>query len=89
LADLVKGYTRIETDIQVQPTTTIRGAAGLEWNTRPGRYLQAGTELSISVRTAVPLPEMKGDFPPAVSTPISYFHCRKLPTPTMRCSMLI
>ena len=60
LADFVKGYTKIEADLQVQPATTIRGAAGLEWNTRPGRYLQAGSELSISLRVAVPLSQMKG-----------------------------
>lgn len=61
LMDFVKGYATIDADVTVQPATTIRGAAGLEWNTRPGRYLQAQSELIMSLRMAVPLKEMKGE----------------------------
>ena len=42
LADLAKGYRRVECVAALAPLTTVRGAAGLDWRTRPGRYMEVG-----------------------------------------------
>lgn len=40
LAGLAGGAKHLELRGNVVPYTTVRGAAGLEWNTRPGRYME-------------------------------------------------
>ena len=42
LASLAKGYRRVECVAALAPLTTVRGAAGLDWRTRPGRYMEVG-----------------------------------------------
>ena len=42
LAGLAKGYRRVECVAALAPHTTVRGAAGLDWRTRPGRYMEVG-----------------------------------------------
>eukprot|EP00891_Asterochloris_glomerata_P007094 jgi/Astpho2/7094/Aster-x1406 len=55
LASLAKGYRRVECVAALAPLTAVRGAAGLDWRTRPGRYMEAESTLKVVVRTAVPL----------------------------------
>ena len=42
LAGLAKGYRRVECVTALGPHTTVRGAAGLDWRMRPGRYMEVG-----------------------------------------------
>ena len=55
LAGLATGAKHLELHSNVMPYTTVRGAAGLEWSSRPGRYvevsrcLQADCQLSVHV----------------------------------------
>lgn len=44
LAGLGSGAKLLELRANVMPFTTVRGAAGLEWNTRPGRYIEVSLE---------------------------------------------
>ena len=43
LAGLATGARHMELRANVMPYTTVRGAAGLEWNSRPGRYMEVCT----------------------------------------------
>lgn len=43
LAGLARGAQHLELQTNVLPYSTVRGAAGLEWNTRPGRYMEVST----------------------------------------------
>ena len=40
LASLATGAKHLELHSNVMPYTTVRGAAGLEWSSRPGRYME-------------------------------------------------
>ena len=40
MAGLASGVTQLELTANVMPYTSVRGAAGLEWNSRPGRYME-------------------------------------------------
>jgi len=59
LSDLSK-RTRVWTRLNVLPGTNLRAAAGLDWKTRPGRYLEAESYLKLDVKTAVKIPETTG-----------------------------
>ena len=58
LAGLATGVKQLELHSNVMPYTTVRGAAGLEWSSRPGRYvevshcLQAMSQLSYACGSA-------------------------------------
>jgi hypothetical protein len=54
LLPLTRGVTRLDIDEQLQPRSTIRGTAGLDWRCRPGLYLQAQSRLVGSVRCGSP-----------------------------------
>lgn len=50
LLSLARGSTRLEFDTDIQPLTKVRGVTGLEWNSRPGNYAQAGAYVSGTIR---------------------------------------
>lgn len=55
LADLLRGRTSIVSEANLAPATTVRGAAGLDWRRRPGRYMEAEATVKVEVRQALPL----------------------------------
>ncbi|KAL0037130.1 hypothetical protein WJX79_001758 [Trebouxia sp. C0005] len=71
LAGLGSGEKRLELRANVMPFTTVRGAAGLEWNTRPGRYIEAGTSFKVTVRSNLPLTQMLPSQQAALPSPFS------------------
>ena len=44
LAGLARGGKQVEVTANVLPYTSVRGAAGLEWSSRPGRYVEVSTK---------------------------------------------
>jgi hypothetical protein len=60
LHDLLKGRTQVKFRVPLLPFSTIRGAASLDWATRPGNYCHAGSELKVLLRLAVPLTQTVG-----------------------------
>lgn len=55
LASLARGCLRQKLHVPLSPATTLRGGGDLEWKTRPGRYREADSVLTLSVRAAAPL----------------------------------
>lgn len=55
LADLLLNRTSWTWEGPLQPATTVRGAAGLDWRRRPGRYMEAESSVKLEVRQAQPL----------------------------------
>ena len=47
--------TRLELESNLTPATTIPSGGDLDWKSRPGRYMDAESTLSLSIETAVPL----------------------------------
>ncbi|KAL6762514.1 hypothetical protein V8C86DRAFT_2518926 [Haematococcus lacustris] len=64
LLDLARGATRTAFCAPLAPHTTVRGAASLDWTTRPGCYAASGAVLKGWVRCAVPFAAQAG-VPPA------------------------
>ena len=60
LHDLLKGRTLVKFRVPLLPFSTIRGAASLDWTTRPGNYCHAGSEVKVVIRLAVPLQQTSG-----------------------------
>ena len=58
LTQLARGSTHVRIDGHLQPRSTVRGAAGLDWRTRPGVYMQAQSRVVATLRCAsVAIPE--------------------------------
>lgn len=60
LHDLSRGATCVRFAAPIAPHTTIRGAASLDWATRPGNYSASQAVLKGWVRCAVPFAAMSG-----------------------------
>jgi hypothetical protein len=52
LLQLARGLTRLTIDAPLQPLSTMRGMAGLDWRSRPGEYMHAQSRLVGSIRCA-------------------------------------
>ncbi|GMH41409.1 hypothetical protein BSKO_09319 [Bryopsis sp. KO-2023] len=59
MIDFFRGCTKIDVHGNILPKSTIRGAASLQWQSRPGRYVQALSRLSMTLQLAVPLTAME------------------------------
>ena len=47
--------TRLDMESNITPMTTIPSGGDLDWKSRPGRFMDAESTLSLSIETAVPL----------------------------------
>ena len=52
LREFCMGYTSYDNEVNIFPYTSIRGGADLDWKTRPGRYVESGSQVTYLARMA-------------------------------------